>query len=122
MVFRALLDQLSIHGGAGTSITLSPVITELLRHARRHNPIIGTYRTMHELKREALGLPLLPVSAAGRILGQAQQRGPLTGVHEQTERNAVYLAVDDRPVEACPHAADAIIGANLLLDPPCALC
>ena len=94
-------------------------MTELLRHARRHNPIVRTYRTMYELKRGKMGLPLLPVSAAGRILGQAQQRGPLEGMHEQTQRNAVYLAVDDRPMEARTHGADAVIGADLLVVAPC---
>ena len=70
---------------------------------------------MLELKDGAVWLPLLLATAATSILGQQQERGPLHNMYEQTQRNAVYLAVDDRPVETRTYPADAVLGAYLLL-------
>ena len=72
------------------------------------------YRRMLELKHGAVGLPLLLATAAASILGQQQERGPSHNMYEQTQRNAVYLAVDDRPVETRMYPADAIVVAYLL--------
>ena len=84
---------------------------KLLRYSRQHNPIVQKYETMHERKRGQAGLPLLPTRATASILRQDQDRGPLREMHEQTQKNAMYLAVDDRPFDTRPHPADAMIGA-----------
>ena len=103
VVSRSLLDQPFIYGIAGTSITASAVVRNLLRYARRHDPIICAYRTMLELRHGAVGLPLLPATAAASILGQQQERGPLHTMYEQTQRNTVYLAVDKQPRQREPN-------------------
>ena len=53
----------------------------------------------------------LATDAAAGILGQQQHRGPLHDDYIQLQENAVYLAENNRPVEARAFPADAIIGA-----------
>jgi hypothetical protein len=54
---------------------------------------------------------LIPTDAAANIYGQQQHPGPLHDTYKQTQENAMYLAVNDRPVEAAL-PADAIIGGH----------
>lgn len=117
VVSKSLLDQPFIYGIAGTSIIASPVVQDLLHYARRHNPIIRAYKTMLEIKHGSAGLPLLPASAATGILGQQQERGPLHDMYVQTLKNAVYLTVNDRPVENRSFPADAVLGKSLTVKP-----
>ena len=112
VVSKSLLDEPFIYGSNASPLTASCMLQDLLQYARRHNPIIQAYKTMAEIKQGSTGLPLLPTDAAAGIFGQQQHQGPLHDMYKQTQENAVYLAVNNRPVEARAFPADAIIGGD----------
>ena len=112
VVSKFLLDKPFIYGSGASPLANSSILQDLLQRARRLNPIIQGYKTTAEIRQGSSGLPLLATDAAAGILGQQQHWGPLHDVYKQTQENAMYLAVHNRPVEACAFPADAIIGGH----------
>ena len=109
MVSNSLLDEPFIYGSNASPSTASSMLKDLLQFALRHNPVIQAYNTMAEIMQGSTGLPLLPTDAEAGTFGQQQHSGPLHDMYKQAQENAVYLAVNERPVVTA-FPADAIIG------------